>query len=92
MDATRQKPRVSLVPADAFLEVVRVLTRGEEKHGAAGWRLRTSDDYYDAAMRHALASRSARLARDEEGYIHLACASANLLLALAIELLSEKPS
>jgi hypothetical protein len=84
-DATRLgKPRYSLLPWRALVEVVAVLEHGATKHGAHGWRDKRETEYRDKALRHLAARMRGEVTDAESGRPHLACAIADLLIALEL--------
>jgi hypothetical protein len=71
--------------AQALLDVGRVAEYGTRKYAIDGWRHVPdgSRRYYDAAIRHLLASRSS-MCDNESGLPHLAHAAWNCLACLAL--------
>ena len=77
------KPRVSLIPPEAIIEIAKVLTHGGAKYGDRNWE--QGMDWsrpYDAMQRHMLAFWSGQDNDPETGLPHLAhaCCSAMFLL------------
>ena len=84
------KPRFSLVPPLAELEVVKVLSFGAEKYAPDNWRGIDPIRYVDAAGRHINAHRRGETA-DAESRLHsLAHAICCLMFQLEKELESEQ--
>ena len=84
------KPRFSLVPPLAEMEVVKVLTFGAEKYAPDNWRKIDPIRYVDAAGRHINAHRRGEQADDESGLHHLAHAICCLMFQLEKALESEQ--
>lgn len=77
------KPRMSLLPYQPLLEVVKVLEFGAKKYGDYNWR--GGMDWMrliDAALRHCFAWLSGENVDKESGLDHLAHAACNLLFLL----------
>lgn len=85
--AASEKPRPSLVPAEALTGAVRALDLGATKYGANNWREIPLADferlYRDAFLRHVLAAWSGEAIDMESGNAHLDHALACLLLLRA---------
>jgi len=81
------KPRPSLLPAGALLDVVAVLEHGAKKYGVDNWR-KVDDNrrYLDAAMRHMLAVMADSLDAEDgdSGLPHLAHAACSILFLLEL--------
>ena len=82
------KPDFSLVPPNAELEVIRVLTYGAAKYDRDNWKLVDSaaDRYFAAARRHMSAVRRGESYDEETGVHHYAHAICSLLFLLELEL------
>jgi hypothetical protein len=78
------KPRWSLMPWRALLQVSRAMTLGAAKHGDLSYRAADADAYFDAAMRHLTAWRCGETADPETGLHPLAHAAADVLIGLEI--------
>ena len=68
------KPRFGLIPPNALLEVVDVLTYGAQKYDDENWK-KVPDSkrrYFDAAQRHLWAWKSGEQNDQETGKNHLA--------------------
>jgi len=79
----------SLVPVNAWKEIVSVLTFGKKKYGADNWKYvaDSSSRYYSAALRHVTAWREGEVIDKESGKAHLAHAICCLLFLLYTDLL-----
>lgn len=91
MKYDEDKPQYSLIPANALLEVVKVLTFGAKKYSPDNWR-RVEDAerrYFDAANRHMWQWAMGEELDDETGLHHLASAVSNLLFILQFRLEEE---
>ena len=84
------KPKFSLVPPLAELEVVKVLTFGAEKYAPDNWKKIDPIRYVDAAGRHINAHRRGETADAESGLHHLAHAICCLMFQLEKALESEQ--
>ena len=83
----QKKPRMSLVPQQALMEVAKVMTFGANKYGDFNWR--QGMDWLrliDANMRHTSQWTQGQSIDDESGLNHLAHAAANCLMLLEYEL------
>lgn len=78
-----RKPRPDLIPAEALLEVGRVL--GFYADRPEGWREQSPDRHLESALRHILEWKAGRKVDPETGRSHLAYAAARLLYAVARE-------
>ena len=91
------KPRPSLIPAEAILEVAKVFEYGAKKYPEIGdlqaWRLdnRTLMDHYDAAFRHVLAWGDGSGIDADSELSHAAHAAARLLIVVALEMRKQAP-
>jgi len=83
----QDKPKMSLVPQEALMEVARVMTFGAVKYGDHNWRAGMKwSRLMDANMRH-LSQWCSGDPHDSESKIsHLAHAAANTLMLLECEL------
>lgn len=81
------KPRWSLVPYDALLEIVKVLTFGATKYADNNWQHvdNHEDRYFSAMLRHLTAWKNGQRTDDETGLSHLAHAGCCLLFLLWFE-------
>jgi hypothetical protein len=82
--AKAAKPRISLLPARALLEVARVSAFGASKHGEGSWRDPhwTREIWVDAVYRHWAALQDGETHDPESGLhhaAHLACGALYLL-------------
>jgi hypothetical protein len=79
------KPMFHCLDAEALLDLGRVAEFGARKYGLENWRQvdDASRRYFDAAIRHLLASRSA-MCDNDSGLPHLAHAAWNCLACLAL--------
>lgn len=93
------KPQYGLLPPDALLEVVKVLTYGAVKYAPDNWRKvdNALKRYFDAAQRHQWEWKSGESTEwaageklDESGMNHLAHAIASLLFMLQLQLEADK--
>lgn len=81
------KPRPSLLPIDAVMEIVNVLEFGAKKYGDNNWQhVSPHARYFDAALRHLFASQSGEKFDPESGLSHFAHAATCLLFLLHFEL------
>lgn len=83
------KPRMSLIPPDALVEVAKVMTFGAEKYDKNNWRKGISyERLLDAAERHIIkfGSHLWEDVDEESGINHLAHAIVNLMMLLQFEL------
>lgn len=79
------KPRFSLIPAEARLEVAKVFTHGAKKYPPGNFRKGADwSRYIDAMYRHMSAWEMGNDLDDESGLNHLAhaCACAMILLTM----------
>jgi len=84
------KPKFSLMPPLAEMEVVKVLSFGAEKYSPDNWREVEPRRYVDAAGRHINAHRRGEQADDESELHHLAHAICCLMFQLEKVLESEQ--
>lgn len=81
------KPRFSLIPADALLNVAEIFTKGAEKYGDNNWKLLEAKRILDGVERHINAhKRGYRVNADDWADLHLAHAAVGLLMVLQLEL------
>lgn len=81
------KPRPSLLPLQAVMEVVKVLEFGAKKYGENNWQqVVPASRYYDAALRHIFAWKSGEQFDTETGLSHFAHAATCLLFLLHFHL------
>jgi hypothetical protein len=81
------KPRPSLIPPAALMEVAAVFAYGAKKYAPGNWaRCDKRRRYSDAAMRHILAWLAGNDADDESGLPHLAHAAASILMLRGLEI------
>lgn len=81
---TTGKSRVELLPPSALLQVGHTLRLGADEYGAHNWREAPDEQLYvGAAMRHILRHQAGETL-DESGYLALAHAAADLLIAAEI--------
>ena len=82
------KPRMTLVPPRALLQVAEVMTYGAQKYSAHNY-LRGEglpfSDYLDAAKRHLLAFELGSDTDVESGHAHLAHASCCILMLMEMQ-------
>lgn len=77
------KPRPSLIPPGALMEVIRVFTFGAHKYGDYNWDLGMNDSRLDdAGDRHKLLFRMGEDLDSESKLCHLAHSIANDLMRL----------
>lgn len=81
------KPRMSLVPPKAILEVAKVLTYGAKKYSAENWRKvpEAHQRYLDAALRHINQYHQGQIIDNETGINHLAHAICSLLFIVELD-------
>lgn len=86
------KPRMSLVPPKAILEVAKVLTYGAKKYSAENWRKvpEAHQRYLDAALRHINQYHQGQIIDNETGINHLAHAICSLLFIVELDQLNNK--
>lgn len=78
------KPNYSLIPADAFEEIVKVFTDGTKKYEPNGWLGEfTWSHYFSKIMRHLWAFWRGEDKDLESGLSHIAHAGADLMILLA---------
>lgn len=82
------KPQYSLLPAQALLEVVKVLTFGAGKYAPDNWRRVPEAErrYFDAANRHMWQWAMGEEYDEETKLHHLASSVSNLLFILQFRL------
>jgi hypothetical protein len=81
--AGTKKPRVSIIPMLALLEVAKVMTKGEVKYGTNNWQKGMPHSWHlDAGLRHLLSVSEGDMIDDETGLEHLAHAAADILMCL----------
>lgn len=81
------KPKLSLIPPAALVEIGKVLTLGAEKYAPGNWRkVRPWSRYSDAALRHLYAWLAGEDQDQEWGLSHLAHAGCCILFLLALQL------
>jgi hypothetical protein len=87
------KPRMSLVPPKAILEVAKVLTYGAKKYSAENWRKvpEAHQRYLDAALRHINQYHQGQIIDNETGINHLAHAICSLLFIVELDSLKATP-
>lgn len=80
------KPILSLVPPEIIYAVERVRRYGCEKYNDPdNWKRVSKERYFEAMLRHILASWNDMTARDEEsGLLHLEHAACNLAFILQL--------
>lgn len=77
------KPRMSLIPREALLELAKALTAGEKKYGSHNWRKGIPISYLlDASIRHIYQFLEGENFDEETKTHHLGCAMANLSFAI----------
>lgn len=81
------KPRVSLLPPLATLEVAKVLTFGAQKYAPGNWKIVENgpERYLDASLRHVFAYMAGESGDSETSLSHLAHAICCLMFILDIE-------
>jgi len=86
------KPQYSLLPPEALLEVVKVLTFGAQKYAPDNWRYvdNARQRYFDAANRHMWQWWNGESYDEETMHHHLASAISNLMFVLETELNEHK--
>lgn len=82
------KPQYSMLPPQALLEVVHVLTFGASKYSPNNWRhvANLRQRYFDAANRHMWQWWCGEVNDEETKRHHLASAISNLMFILETEL------
>lgn len=84
------KPRLSLIPGVALLEIAEVLEYGARKYAEGNWKqVRPLRRYLDAALRHLHAVADGEDLDPESGLPHLAHAGCSILFLLAFRALGE---
>lgn len=82
------KPEPCLLPPEALIEVIRVLTYGEHKYPKNGpkpnWRNGHYERYLNAAVRHCIAMMKGEYYDPESGLAHAAHAASNLLFCVEL--------
>jgi hypothetical protein len=79
-----EKPRLSLIPGAALVEIALVLEYGARKYAVGNWRhVRPTRRYLDAALRHLHAAADGEETDPESGLSHLAHAACSLAFLLA---------
>jgi hypothetical protein len=82
----QEKPRMDLIPAEAMLEVARVMEFGARKYADHNWRKGTKwGRYIGAALRHTFAWMTGESNDPETGLNHLAHAICCLMFVLTYE-------
>lgn len=66
------KPRFNLVPANAHLNIVKILEYGATKHGPHAWRKYPIGAFVNAIARHLNAIQRGEWVDDETGLPHVA--------------------
>lgn len=85
------KPRLSLIPSEALLEMGKALTHGETRYGTHNFKEGIKISYLlDAALRHILQFNEGEDVDVQSGANHLGNAMANC--AIALHMLQNKPS
>jgi hypothetical protein len=84
----QSKPQYGLLPPQALLQTVNVLTFGAAKYAPDNWRKvdNASERYFNAAQRHLWAHKSGFMVDEESGYSHLAHALCCIMFMLELEL------
>lgn len=81
------KPRCDLLPADALLEVAKVMTNGAVRYGDRNWEQGLAwGRLVAAALRHLLAWMTGQDRDPDSGLSHLAHAATCLLFLVAFDL------
>lgn len=76
-----EKPKISLVPHSALIEVARVMTFGAAKYGPYNWKQGMDwSRLYSAAQRHQMQFWMGEDIDPESGIHHLAHAACNILM------------
>lgn len=84
----KNKPRPSLMPPEALLQITKVFNDGAKKYGTDNWRDFADGDiarYTDALYRHLLAFISGEVFDPETGSHHMAHIASNAMIILALE-------
>lgn len=81
------KPRMSLIPPQAIIEISKVLTFGAHKYDDNNWQYvdNAKSRYADALLRHIFAWLDGEQTDPESGLHHLAHAGCNILFLLWID-------
>jgi hypothetical protein len=89
-----EKPRMSLLPFEALVEVACVMTYGARKYSEGGWRHvpRGLERYTDALLRHLAAWQGGEAVDPESGLRHVSHMACNAVFIVALELASARPS
>jgi len=83
MKSNAGKPRMSLLPPAALVDIVRVREFGCQKYDDWDWtKARPWTEYSDAAERHIMAWAAGQDNDEESGLNHLAHAACNMLFLL----------
>lgn len=82
-----KKPRLSLVPSTATIQLALAMQNGADKYGAYNWRDKKVQTmiYLDACQRHVLSYLDGEEAAEDSGIKHLAHAMACLAIILDAE-------
>ena len=85
------KPKFSLLKADALMELVKVLTFGAKKYSPDNWKMLPDSQgrYFDAAQRHMWQWKQGEKLDSESGYHHLAHAMASLMFIMQMDIENE---
>lgn len=85
------KPRISLVPPEIIRAIAKVREYGTKKYGNKdNWKTVDTERFYDAFLRHVVASMGDMGAIDEEsGLPHLHHAACNLAFILDLEKMGD---
>lgn len=82
-----QKPRMSLIPQRALMEVAKVMTMGAKKYDDHNWRKGMNwSRLSDAQLRHMAKFINGQNYDEESGLYELAHAAANCLMLLEYQL------
>lgn len=80
------KPRLELLKRTALEQMAFIRTFGIEKYlNDTDWRLNPVEDYAGAALRHIYKFLDGEKIDQESGYMHLAHAMVDLMLAIELE-------
>jgi len=77
------KPAFDLLPMDAVLEVVKVITFGASLYTPGNWRKVEKHRYFGAILRHLVAAQLGEELDPQSGMRHLAHAATDILFLMS---------